>query len=134
MKLGWCHELSQVIFIDKNGAYDPETSEVIDDITETDLSEVIEVNEPVDFYLHTPDSGYIILHCNPMRIIYSNLAEIAMYPISGVYPLNNTYSKEMFNQLDELANKEMSLENDPVLAAALNMTYVEYHIKTYPPW
>jgi len=118
MQVGWCHDWSEPVLIKENKFFETETYEEIDNISLDDLSLIIDIDDTAEFYISTPDDGYIILQSNPIKIITTNLEEVNMYPFSSVHPLHNDYSHEMFERLDNLADKEFSLENDELIAAA----------------
>lgn len=131
MKLGWSDELTEPVMILESGSFCfPETRNPIGDLD--DVRDVVEVDEGVDIYIRTHDSGYIIL--NSLKIIATNLEEFAMYPILNVYTLNSNCSDDIFDRLTRLADVEGALENDDVIASALGFDYVKLHVKTYPDW
>ena len=115
MEVGWSAELNEPIVI-------------------TELTEKITIKEKADIYVRTEDDGYIILAMAPLRIIQTNIQEVAIYPILSVHMLSDQCPDDLFARFETLTKYSQALENDSVIAEALGFEYVEYKIRSRPDW
>ena len=115
MEIGWSVELDQPILI-------------------SELVNIVSIEEKDDLYLRTEDDGYILLTALPLRIIKTNLQEVAMYPILSVHMLSDRCSDQLFQRFEALTEYIGELENDAVIAQALHFEYVEYQTRNRPDW
>lgn len=115
MEIGWSMELDQPILI-------------------SELVNIVSIEEKDDLYLRTEDDGYILLTALPLRIIKTNLQEVAMYPILSVHMLSDRCSDQLFQRFEALTEYIGELENDAVIAQALHFEYVEYQPRSRPDW
>ena len=115
MEIGWSMELDQPILI-------------------SELVNIVSIEEKPDLYLRTEDDGYILLTALPLRIIKTNLQEVAMYPILSVHMLSDRCSDQLFQRFEALIEYIGELENDAVIAQALHFEYVEYQPRSRPDW
>ena len=115
MEIGWSMELDQPILM-------------------SELVNIVSIEEKDDLYLRTEDDGYILLTALPLRIIKTNLQEVAMYPILSVHMLSDRCSDQLFQRFEALTEYIGELDNDAVIAQALHFEYVEYQPRSRPDW
>lgn len=99
-----------------------------------ELTKRVQITEKADIYVRTEDNGFIILALNPLRIIHSNLEDVDIYPIQSIHELCDNSHGEIFDRLEILADNQLSLVNDLVIANALGFEYEEYKPRTRPDW
>lgn len=112
MEVAWCEELCEPVIV----------------------TDVVKLDETPDIYIRTPDAGYIILSVCPLKIMKTNIQEVAMYPISSVHMLSDKCPDELLHRFETLAINECALENDEVIAEALGLEYIKWEPRSLPHW
>ena len=84
-----------------------------------ELTERVQITEKADIYVRTEDNGFILLALNPLKIVHTNLEDVDIYPIQSIHELSDNSHGEIFDRLEVLAEDQLSLVNDPVIASAL---------------